>query len=46
MGSLIKELLRLVVKPQDVVPGQGQSADGCLFAEASMKSVPVVAMQP
>jgi hypothetical protein len=36
----------LAVKLQDVVPGQSESADRCLFAEASMRSVPVVAMQP
>jgi hypothetical protein len=36
----------LIVKLQEVVPGQTESADGCLFAEASMRSMPVVAMQP
>ncbi len=36
----------LVVKLQEVVPGQTESADRGLFTEASMRSVPVVAMQP
>jgi hypothetical protein len=36
----------LAVKLQDVVPGQTESADRWLFSEASMRSVPVVAMQP
>src|SRR5690606_17675772 len=36
----------LVVKPQEVVPGQSESADRCHFGEASMGPVPVVAMQP
>ena len=30
----------------EVVPGQTEPADRCLFAEASMRSVPIVAMQP
>jgi hypothetical protein len=36
----------LAVKLQEVVPGQTESADRGLFTEASMGSVPVVAMQP
>lgn len=34
------------MKLQEVVPGRGESADRCLFAEAGMGPVPVVAMQP
>ena len=40
------EFHELVVKPQEVVPGQAESADGWHFAEASMRPVPIVAMQP
>jgi adenylate cyclase len=36
----------LAVKPQEVVPGQTDSADGWLTCEASMWPVPVVAMEP
>ena len=36
----------LAVKPLDVVPGQAESTDRCSFVEASMRSVPIVAMEP
>jgi putative tryptophan/tyrosine transport system substrate-binding protein len=36
----------LVVKPQEVVPGQTEPADWRLACEASMGPVPVVAMEP
>ena len=36
----------LGVKPQEVVPGQAETADGWLLVEASMGPVPVVAMEP
>jgi hypothetical protein len=36
----------LAVKPQEVVPGQTESADGRLSCEASIQPVPVVAMEP
>ena len=36
----------LAVKPQEVVPGQADAADGRLFGEASMGPMPIVAMQP
>ena len=36
----------LVVKPQEVIPGQTESADRWLACEANMRPVPVVAMEP
>jgi hypothetical protein len=36
----------LAVKPQDVVLGQAESADGCLTIDTCAGPVPVVAMQP
>jgi hypothetical protein len=38
-------ILTLAVKPQEVVPDQAESADGWLFGEASMRPVPIVAME-
>src|SRR5262249_46822449 len=35
----------LVVKPQEVIPGQTESADRWLACEANMRPVPVVAME-
>jgi len=37
---------RLAVKPQEVIPGQTESADRWLACEANMRPVPVVAMEP
>ncbi|GAB4363521.1 MAG: transposase [Kiloniellaceae bacterium] len=34
---------RLVVEPQEVVPGQAESADGCLCLQATMGAVPSAA---
>ena len=47
-SQTISDVLRaqLAVKPQEVVPGQAETADGWLLAEASMGPVPVVAMEP
>src|SRR5262249_55684799 len=36
----------LAVKPQEVIPGQTESADRWLACEANMRPVPVVAMEP
>ena len=36
----------LDVKPQEVIPGQTESADRWLACEANMRPVPVVAMEP
>jgi len=36
----------LGVKPQEVVPGQAETADGWLLGEASMGSMPIVTMEP
>src|SRR5258706_12571406 len=36
----------LAVKPQEVVPGQAESANGRFLGEASMWPVPIVAVQP
>lgn len=36
----------MAVVPHEVVPCQGESADGRHLAEASMRPVPVVAVQP
>ena len=36
----------LAVEPQQVVPGQAESADGWLSADTAMRSVPVVAVKP
>jgi ribose-phosphate pyrophosphokinase len=38
--------IKLGVKPQEVVPGQAETADGWLLFKASMWPVPVVAMKP
>jgi hypothetical protein len=40
------ESARLAVKPQDVVPGETESADRCLLADAGVRSMPIVAMKP
>jgi putative ABC transport system substrate-binding protein len=40
------ETVALDVEPQQVVPGQTESADGCFSTDACMRSVPIVAMQP
>src|SRR5262245_27279129 len=40
------EFSALDVKPQEVIPGQSEAADRCLFGEASMGPMPIVAMQP
>ena len=36
----------LGVEPQQVVPGQTESADGCFSTDAGVWSVPIVSMQP
>jgi hypothetical protein len=36
----------LAVEPQQVIPGQAESADGWHGADTAMRSVPIVAMQP
>src|SRR5262249_44460176 len=36
----------LAVKPQEVIPGQTESADRWLACEANMRPVPVVTMEP
>src|SRR5579863_5290848 len=36
----------LAVEPQQVVLGEAEAADGCLRIQATMRPVPVVAMQP
>jgi hypothetical protein len=33
----------LDVEPQDVIPGQAESADGCFITDAGMRSVPICA---
>ena len=38
--------VELAVKPQEVIPGQTESADRWLACEANMRPVPVVAMEP
>jgi hypothetical protein len=35
---------RLAVQPQQVVPGQAESADGWLRADTAIRSMPVVAV--
>jgi RimJ/RimL family protein N-acetyltransferase len=39
-------VIELGVKPQQVVPGQAETADGSFLGEASMRPVPIVAMEP
>jgi hypothetical protein len=34
------------VEPQQVVPGETESADGCFIIDAGMRPVPIVAVQP
>jgi SAM-dependent methyltransferase len=36
----------LAVEPQEVVPGQAETADGCLCLQATMRPMPVVAVKP
>src|SRR5580693_4050818 len=36
----------LAVEPQQVVPGETESADGCFIIDAGMRPVPIVAVQP
>jgi hypothetical protein len=36
----------LAVEPQQVVPGQTESADGCFSTDAGERPVPIVAVQP
>jgi len=36
----------LAVEPQEVVPGQAETTDRCLCLQATMGSMPVVAMEP
>ena len=36
----------LVVVAQEVIPGQAESADGCFLAQASVRPMPVVAVEP
>src|SRR5580704_17935928 len=36
----------LAVEPQQVVPGQTESADGCFTTNAGVRPVPIVAVQP
>src|SRR5262249_33621244 len=43
---LAQALAKLAVKPQEVIPGQTESADRWLACEANMRPVPVVAMEP
>jgi hypothetical protein len=42
----MRAFAELAVKLHEVIPGQGDAADGWLAAEASMRTVPVIAMQP
>src|SRR5262249_57625463 len=47
LRPLRRDLARqLAVKPQEVIPGQTESADRWLACEANMRPVPVVAMEP
>ena len=39
-------MVRLGVEPQQVVVGEGESADGRLGLEAAMGTMPVISMQP
>jgi hypothetical protein len=38
--------LQLAVEPQQVILGQTETADGCFGLQASMRAMPIVAMQP
>jgi hypothetical protein len=40
------EYYSLVVKAQEVIRGQAETTDGWFFGEASMRPMPVVAMEP
>jgi hypothetical protein len=44
--SVARRMNELAVKPQEVIPGQTESADRWLACEANMRPVPVVAMEP
>ena len=44
--TIVSSELGLAVKPQEVIPGQTESADRRFACEANMRPVPVVAMEP
>jgi prolyl oligopeptidase len=44
--NVIVDLDALAVEPQQVVPGQTESADGCLRFYTAMRAMPVVSVQP
>jgi hypothetical protein len=41
-----RDCVRLAVNPQEVIPGQTESANRRFACEANMRPVPVVAMEP
>lgn len=45
-GARVLYLPPLTVEPQQVVPGQAESADWCLRFYPAVRSIPIVAVQP
>ena len=45
-GNIVQYEVDLAVEPQEVVPGQTESADGCVGLQATMRPMPIVAMEP